>query len=111
MNGTTTNKGQIYIIVCAIVFLAGICVYTMCRMAYDGKDIPQALSLLTGGLVGYLGAMLTKTTPTETTRQPLPQPPNPSPNGVTPVQVVNEPTDPVPTKEENKSLVVEAKET
>lgn len=104
MNGTTTNKGQIYIIVCAIVLLAGICVYTMCRMAFDGKDIPQALSLLTGGLVGYLGAMLTKTTPTETTRQPLPQPPSPpsppSSDNPTPVEVVNTPAAPVPTTDQ-----------
>lgn len=102
MNGTTTNKGQIYIIVCAIVILALICVYTMCVMAYNGKDIPQALSLLTGGLVGSLGTMLTKTTPTETTKQPLPvvAPTVLPPNGATPVTVVNPPSDPVPTEEQ-----------
>lgn len=105
MNGTTTNKGQIYIIVCAIVALSIICVVTTCIMAYYGKDIPQALSLLTGGLVGSLGTMLTKTTPTETTKQPLPPSPPPPPLDAAPteVTVVNPPTDPVPV--ENKNVV------
>lgn len=104
MNGTTTNKGQIYIIVCAIVALSIICVVTTCIMAYYGKDIPQALSLLTGGLVGSLGTMLTKTTPTETTKQPLPHSPTQPPlDAPTEVTVVNPPTDPVPV--ENKNVV------
>jgi xanthine/uracil permease len=104
MNDTTTNKGQIYIIVCAIVVLAVICVYTMCVMAYYGKDIPQALSLLTGGLVGSLGTMLTKTTPTESTKQPLPNPPSPTPStdNPLPVKPITSVADPVHTEEAPK---------
>ncbi len=108
MNGTTTNKGQIYVIVCSIAILAVICVGTICVLSYLEIKVPPELNTITGGLVGYLASMLTKTTPTETTKQPLPT--APTPNGVTPVQVVNQPTDPVPTKEENKSLVAEGKE-
>ncbi len=61
------------------------------------------------GILGIIGGMLVKTSPTATTTTP--PSPSPPPNGVTPVQVVNEPTDPVPTKEENKSLAPEVKET
>ncbi len=108
MNGTSTNKGQIYIIVCSQVILALICVYTMCRMAYEGKEIPQALSLLTGGLVGSIATMLTKTTPTETTKQPLPQPPHPPapPNGAHVTATIdNPPSDPVHTEESQENVV------
>lgn len=92
----TTNKGQIYIIVCTIVFLALMCVATVCYMCYVAKEPSQGMWLLTGGLVGSLTSMLVKTTPTETTKQPLPTPPNDIPPEVT---VVNKPDDPVPTTE------------
>ncbi len=109
MNGTTTNKGQIYVIVCSIAILAVICVGTICVLSYLEIKVPPELNTITGGLVGYLASMLTKTTPTETTKQPLPPSPPPT-NGVTDVKVVNPPTDPVPTKEENKNVATEAKE-
>lgn len=54
------------------------------------------LSIVTG-LLGLIGGMLTKTSPTETTKVAT-VPPIPV-NGVTPVQVMNEPKDPVPTEE------------
>ena len=99
MNGTTTNKGQIYIIVCSIAILAVICVVTVCVLSYLQIKVPPELNTLTGGLVGYLAAMLVKTSPTET----LKAPPPPSPDGPpTPVQVVNKPADPVPTTTEEK---------
>lgn len=44
------------------------------------------LSIVTG-LLGLIGGMLTKTSPTEVTKQP---------DSPTPVQVVNQPADPVP---------------
>ena len=98
---TTTNKGQIYIIVCTIVFLASVCVLTNCYLSYIGKEPPQAFTLLTGGLVGSLTSMLVKTTPTETTKQPLPRPPSsPPPTEPTEVVVTNKPDDPVPTEEQ-----------
>lgn len=56
------------------------------------------LSIVTG-LLGLIGGMLTKTSPTETTKAV------PIPNGITvggpptEVQVVNKPADPVPTVE------------
>ena len=97
---TTTNKGQIYIIVCTIVFLAGCCVLTNCYLAYLGKEAPQAFTLLTGGLVGAVTSMLVKTTPTETTKQPLPTAPTPPPTDEPiAVTVENKPGDPVPTTE------------
>ena len=55
------------------------------------------ISIITG-LLGIIGGMLTKTSPTETTKAIIP--PLFPPTAPTPVQVVNEPADPVPTKEE-----------
>jgi len=99
----TTNKGQIYIIVCTIVFLSACCVLTNCYLSLSGKEPPQAFTLLTGGLVGALTSMLVKTTPTETTKappqQPNPPPPLPPSNEPTKVVVENQPDDPVPTTE------------
>lgn len=100
MNGTTTNKGQIYIIVCAIAILAVICVVTVCVLSYLQIKVPPELNTLTGGLVGYLAAMLVKTSPTETLKSPPAAPV--VPNGAsTPVTVVNPPSAPVPTTTEN----------
>jgi hypothetical protein len=101
---TTTNKGQIYIIVVTIAFLALLCVSTTCWLAYLGKDVPQALSLLTGGFSGALTTMLTKTTPTQTTTVAA----LPVTSGIestfggapAKVQVVNKPDNPVPTEEQ-----------
>jgi hypothetical protein len=56
------------------------------------------LSIVTG-LLGLIGGMLTKTSPTETTKL-APITPTPKPDSPTPVQVVNQPTDPVPTTTE-----------
>lgn len=95
MNGTTTNQSAITVIVSTIAILAVACVGTICLLSYFGTKVPPELNTLTGGLVGYLGAMLTKTSPTETIKQP--DSVNPAP-----VKVVNKISDPVPTKEENQ---------
>lgn len=41
-----------------------VAVVTICVLSRYGVDIPPELNTLAGGLVGSLGAMLTKTTPT-----------------------------------------------
>lgn len=60
-----TNKQAIDWITRTIAVLAFACVVTICVMSYLGKQIPPELNTLTGGLVGSLGSMLVKTTPTE----------------------------------------------
>ena len=91
-----TNKSAITVITTTIAILAVSCVGTICFLAIKGIEVPPELNTLTGGLVGALTAMLVKTSPTETTKQPDSPPSNGAP---TPVEVVNKPTDPVPTKE------------
>ena len=99
---TTTNKGQIYIIVVTIAFLTFMCVGTICYLAYIGKDVPQGLNLLTGGFAGSLTTMLTKTTPTQTTTvSAVPSGVEATLGGIpAKVQVVNKPDNPVPTEEQ-----------
>lgn len=93
----SSNRWTIYWIVGAIIIMAAACVGTNCYMALNGKEAPQAFTLLTGGLVGAVTSMLVKTTPTETVKS---TPPTPPPNGA-PAEVVvtNKPDDPVPTTE------------
>jgi len=80
--------------------MAAACVGTNCWMALQGKEPPQAFTLLTGGLVGAVTSMLVKTTPTETVKNaPSPPPPPIPPVEPTEVTVVNAPDDPVPTTE------------
>lgn len=55
------------------------------------------LSIVTG-LLGLIGGMLTKTSPTEATKV-APITTAPTPESPTPVQVVNQPTEPVPTED------------
>jgi len=89
-----TNKGVILVIIPTIALLAAGCVFTICWMSYTGREPGQGLTLLTGGLVGSLTSMLTKTNPTQATTQSI----------VTPsqVHVTNKPVDPVPTTSEIK---------
>jgi hypothetical protein len=105
MNGTTTNKWQIYIIVCTIAAMAIGCVVTVCAMSYYGKEVPKDLSMITTGLLGALTSMLVKTSPTETQKQ-SPTPPI-IPNGATPtpVAVVSSEQNPVHTEEAPKEKV------
>ncbi len=102
MNGeVATNKTTITVITTTVAVMAFLCVLSVCVLSYYSIEISKDLGLITTGLVGALTGMLVKTSPTESTRQtaPLPVPSGGSP---TPVQVVNEPTDPVPTTEETK---------
>ena len=87
-----TNKGAILVIIPTIAVLAAGCVFTICWMSYTGKEPGQALTLLTGGLVGSLTSMLTKTSPTQATASVPSQ-----------VHVTNKPGDPVPTTTERKA--------
>lgn len=87
---TTTNKGQIYVVVCTVALLAIVSVSVVCALSYLEIKIPPELQSLAVGLVGYLTGSLTKTTPTETIKTP------PVPAEVV---VANKPDDPVPTTE------------
>ncbi len=90
-----TNKGAILVIIPTIAFLALVCVATICWMSYTGREPGQGLTLLTGGLVGSLTSMLTKTSPTQATAPATVQIPSQ-------VHVTNQPGDPVPTTTETK---------
>ncbi len=79
-----TNKTAIALITTTICVLAFIGVSTICVLAYMGIEIPPELNTLAGGLVGSVGTLLAKTSPTETT----------SANGPTDVNVVNPVSDP-----------------
>lgn len=90
-----TNKSTITVVTFAVAFLAASCVWMICFLSYHGIPIPPELNTLAGTLCGYLTGVLSKTSPTETTKTQVGQPPN---NGVptpTPVEVVNLKTDPV----------------
>jgi len=93
-----TNRTVITIITSTLAVLAVICVTTICVLAWNETKIPPELNTLTATLVGIVGSMLVKTSPTGTT----PTAPDSPPNGTvpTPVTVVNEATDPVPTEEQ-----------
>jgi hypothetical protein len=97
---TTTNQSAITIITMTIAVMAFSCVISICTLAFYGIQIPPELNTLAGGLVGALTAMLVKTSPTETMKQP-PTPPG-SNGSATPVEVVNKPSNPVPTEEAPK---------
>ncbi len=109
MNGnTTTNKGVIFLVVGGLIANGTIGMSSLAYCLVFKVEPNTALLTAFVGIVNYiLGAisgMLVKTAPTETTKQPLPTAPQASlpANGVTPVQVVNPPTDPVPTVETPK---------
>jgi small neutral amino acid transporter SnatA (MarC family) len=90
---TTTNQTAITVITSTIAIMAISCVISICCLAFFGIPIPPELNTLAGGLVGALTAMLVKTSPTETIKSSPAE-----------VQVVNPPTDPVPTVEAKENL-------
>ena len=102
-----TNKNVILMVVFTLAVNATIVVATLAFCLTTGRELNQALLTAFVGVGNYvLGAisgMLVKTAPTESTRQPLPNPPPAAPppagNTPTPVQVVNAPNNPVPTEE------------
>jgi hypothetical protein len=97
---TTTNQSAITVITMTIAAMAAACVGSVCLLSYRGIQIPPELNTLTGGLVGALTAMLVKTSPTETVRQPTPSPVS-SGDGPTQVAVVSSEVNPVHTEEAN----------
>lgn len=64
-----SNKATINLIIGTLAVLALLCIATVCLMSYRGVMIPPELNTLAGGLVGTLGAMLVKTSPTETAKK------------------------------------------
>ncbi len=101
---TTTNQFPISVITTTAAFLAAMCVWTICWLAYKGIQIPPELNTLTGTLCGYLTGTLTKTTPTETTRQPPPAL-STSFDNPAPVKVISTEKDPVHTEEAPKETL------
>jgi len=85
------NRTTISVITTTIALIAVICVATECYLSYKGIQIPPELNTLTGGVTGALVAMLTKTSPTQSTQVSTSDP--------TPVVVTNKPADPVQTHE------------
>ncbi len=101
-----TNANVILIIVLTLGINGTIGMATLAYcMIYKVEPNTTLLTAFVGMvnfILGGLAGMLVKTSPTEATKQPLPQPPHPPPTTETPtpVQVVNQPTNPVPTTEE-----------
>ncbi len=99
MNGTTaTNKNVIIIVVTTLAVNATIGLSTLAYCLVMGLKPDQVLltayiSIITG-TIGVIGGMLSKTSPTETTKAAILPSDSPSP-----VTVVNAPSDPVPTVE------------
>jgi hypothetical protein len=98
---TTTNQAAITIITMTIAIMAFSCVVSICTLAFYAIQIPPELNTLAGGLVGALTAMLVKTSPTETIKQPPPPPPPTSDNPM-PVKPITSVADPVHTEEATK---------
>jgi len=90
----TTNRSTISVVTITVAILAALCVSTICWMSNNRVEIPPELNTLTGTLCGYLTGVLSKTEPTETTKQAIQIPSQ--------VHVTNKPDDPVPTTTEEK---------
>jgi hypothetical protein len=75
MNGDTppqSNKSVIFLVICtiAICTFVGVCTFAYC-MIFDKKPdgvIVTAFSSIVTGCLGYLAGVLSKTSPTETTK-------------------------------------------
>lgn len=103
-----TNKSVIFLVVLTLAINAtiGLCALEYCLVTKIQPDqvlLTAFISIITG-LLGVLGGMLVKTSPTESIKQPLPNPPSPSPPPISsdnplPVKVENQLADPVPTVE------------
>ncbi len=95
-----TNKGVIFVVITTLALNAtiGLMALAYCLVFKVGPDqvlLTAFISIITG-LLGVIGGMLTKTSPTQTTTQGIPVP-IPSQ-----VRITNKPGDPVPTTEETK---------
>ncbi len=93
-----TNKGVIFVVVTTLAFNAtiGLIALAYClvfKVAPDQVLLTAFISIITG-LLGVIGGMLTKTSPTQATAQAIPIP------ITSQVHVTNKPGDPVPTTTE-----------
>jgi hypothetical protein len=102
MNGDDkpqTNKGVIVIVILtvAICTLTGVLTFAYCMAFKVNPDgvIVTAFSSIVTACLGYLAGVLSKTSPTETTKQP----PHPLTTDTTKVEVMNTPETPVQTEE------------
>ena len=59
-----SNHSIIRSIIWTLCLLAVIAVTTVCVMSFKGLTIPPELNTIAGGLIGTIGGMLVKTTPT-----------------------------------------------
>ncbi len=94
-----TNKGVIFVVVTTLAFNAtiGLMALAYClvfKVAPDQVLLTAFISIITG-LLGVIGGMLTKTSPTQATGQSIAIPSQ--------VHVTNQPGDPVPTTTEIKA--------
>lgn len=92
-----TNKSTITVVTFAVAFLAASCVWMICFLSYHGIPIPPELNTLAGTLCGYLTGVLSKTSPTETTKTQSDVPPKS--NEPIPVTVENTQSEPVPVEQ------------
>ena len=104
-----TNMRVIMIVVITLALNAtvGLCTLAYCLVTKVEPNqvlLTAYLSIITG-LLGVIGGMLSKTSPTETTKVAAVIPPLVPPTAPTQVQVVNEPDAPVPTVETKENLV------
>lgn len=87
-----SNKHVIFLVVLtlAIAAIIGIGTFAYCMIFNVKPDgvITTAFAGIVGSCIGYLAGILSKTSPTEATKQHLGSP--------APVTVVNPPSDPVP---------------
>lgn len=101
MDEPQTNKSIItwVVVTLAVNATIGVCTlgYVLIMLQKPDPVIFTAFVAIVNYILGVLSGMLAKTSPTETTKQPLPNPPaNGAPAEVT---VVNPPSDPVQTEE------------
>ena len=81
----------------------GTLAYCLISQTEPNAALLTAFVAIVNFVLGAISGMLVKTSPTEATKQPLPNPPSPPPptnDNPTPVQVVNTPVNPVPTEEQ-----------
>ncbi len=103
MNGDSpsTNKGVIFVVIAVLAFNASLglssLAYCMVFKIEPNQVLLTAIMNITAGLLGVIGGMLTKTSPTETTKAAIV---TSLPTTTTAkVEVVNPPETPVQTEE------------
>ena len=102
-----TNKWMIFLIILTLAVNAtigvGTLAYCLISQTEPNAALLTAFVAIVNFVLGAISGMLVKTSPTEATKQPLPNPPSPPmPMNANPtqVEVVNTPVNPVPTEEQ-----------